>query len=579
MADRVDRRLAAIVALDVVGYARLMGADEPGTIAAVRALQSAVLDPVLARFGGRMVKTMGDGFLVEFTSAVAAVEAASDIQLALTRDPDTPRLRLRIGVHVGDIVIDGSDIFGEGVNIAARIEPLAAPGGIAISDDAHRQVRDRVDLAWVDGGEQEVKNIARPVRVWHWDRVLPDPPESPALPLPDRPSLAVLPFDNMSGDPEQAFFADGMTEDLITDLSKVSGLFVVARNSTFVFKGQAVDVPDVARRLGVRHVIEGSVRKVGSRVRINVQLIDGATGGHVWADRFDGSLDDVFELQDSVCARVVEALSVRLTPEETWRLAEVHTRNLDAYELYVRAKATPYPPIPDRIAAAREMFAQVVELDPDFAGGYAGLAWMTGFAGVWAHGNRAEMGAKAEALARKAIAVDDSFGWGHTVLGLASLVQRRHDDALAATRRGIELLPNDADAYTFHALISSLGGDTLVALEAIATAIRLNPQFINGPYLNVRAQAHFLNGDYAAAIASYEANVARGGPVGPPALCWAAASYHAVGDTAGLARTLDHLAKRFGAFRLQGWNFLTLFRETSEGVRIHGLMQAAGVPD
>ena len=309
MADRVDRRLAAIVALDVVGYARLMGADEPGTIAAVRALQSAVLYPVLARFGGRMVKTMGDGFLVEFTSAVAAVEAASDIQLALTRDPDTPRLRLRIGVHVGDIVIDGSDIFGEGVNIAARIEPLAAPGGIAISDDAHRQVRDRVDLAWVDGGEQEVKNIARPVRVWHWDRVLPDPPESPALPLPDRPSLAVLPFDNMSGDPEQAFFADGMTEDLITDLSKVSGLFVVARNSTFVFKGQAVDVPDVARRLGVRHVIEGSVRKVGSRVRINVQLIDGATGGHVWADRFDGSLDDVFELQDSVCARVVEALT------------------------------------------------------------------------------------------------------------------------------------------------------------------------------------------------------------------------------------------------------------------------------
>jgi adenylate cyclase len=364
MSEGTKRRLAAIVAADVVGYSRLMGADETGTLATLRAHRSELIDPLIEKHGGRIVKTTGDGLLLEFPSVIAAVEFAIAAQEGIVARnegvPDLEAMRFRIGVHVGDVIIEGEDLFGNGVNIAARIEPLAEPDGISLSDDAYRQVRDRLDVIWEDGGEHEVKNIARPIQVWHWLRNGQQSPtqqsiESEPLELPDKPSIAVLPFDNMSGDPEQEFFADGMTEDLITDLSKISGMFVVARNSSFVFKGQPIDVRDAARQLGVRYVLEGSVRKAGSRVRINVQLIDAVSGGHLWAERYDGTVENVFELQDDVGAKVVAALAVRLQGDENARLQRVHTHNLNAYELYVRAKSTPYPPIPERIEAAREM--------------------------------------------------------------------------------------------------------------------------------------------------------------------------------------------------------------------------------
>lgn len=586
MAERVQRRLAAIVAADVVGYSRLMGADETGTLDALRDLRAGLVDPMIREHGGRIVKTMGDGLLLEFPSIVAAVEFALATQAGVTERngpiPGERAIRYRIGVHIGDIIIEGEDIFGDGVNIAARIEPLAKPDGIALSDDAYRQVRDRLKAVWDDGGEHEVKNIARPIHVWHWQPGKPqDPGAAPAEPLalPDRPSIAVLPFDNMSGDPEQEYFADGMTEDLITDLSKISGLFVVARNSSFVFKGQAVDIREAARRLGVRYMLEGSVRKAGMRVRINVQLIDAISGGHLWAERYDGTVDNVFELQDDVGAKVVSALKVHLTGDESERLHRVHTQNLDAYELYVRAKATPYPPIPERIEAARSMFAQVSELDPDFAGGYAGQSSMMGFGAIFSHSDMGETAAQAETLARKAIDTDDSFGWSYVALGLALLLQGRYEEAIAAADEAVARQPSDADAHAYRGMILALSGEPGLAIEPVETALRLNPQFVNGPYLNLRCVIMLIERDYEGALRSFEENVARHGPVGPPALAWAAAAYKALGRRDDAIRMSAQLSSLFPAFRLKGWNFFKLIRGRETREWMHGLMREAGVPE
>jgi TolB-like protein/Tfp pilus assembly protein PilF len=396
--------------------------------------------------------------------------------------------------------------------------------------------------------------------------------------LPDKPSIAVLPFNNMSGDPEQEYFADGMTEDLITDLSKISGMFVVARNSSFVFKAQPVDVREAARRLGVRYVLEGSVRKAGSRVRINVQLIDALSGGHLWAERYDGTVENVFELQDDVGAKVVSALSVRLRGDENERLRRVHTHNLNAYELYVRAKATPYPPIPERIDAAREMFEQVIEMDPDFAGGYAGVSWMLAFSAMWGHFDAQETIARATALARKAVEVDDSFGWSYAALGLALLLQGRHEEAIAAVDEAVARQPNDADAHAYRGIILAFAGRPELGLEPVERAIRLNPQFINGPYLNLRSGIMFLAQDYDGAVRAYEENVERHGPVGPPVLSWAAAAYWALGRRDDAGRAAAQLATRFPAFRLENWNFFKLIRSPEDRRRIHDLMRAAGLP-
>jgi adenylate cyclase len=397
--------------------------------------------------------------------------------------------------------------------------------------------------------------------------------------LPDKPSIAVLPFDNMSGDAEQDFFADGMTEDLITDLSKISGLFVVARNSCFAFKGQPIDIREAARRLGVRYVLEGSVRKAGSRVRINVQLIDALSGGHLWAERYDGMVENVFELQDEVGAKVVSALEVRLKGDESARLQRVHTRNLDAYELYVRAKSTPYPPLPERIEAAREMFEQVVELDPDFAGGYAGVSWMLGFSAMFGHFDAGETAARALALARKAIEVDDAFGWSYITLALALQLQGKHEEAIAAADEAVARQPNDADAQAYRGMILALAGRPELGIEPIERAIRLNPQFINSPYLNLRTCIMLLARDHDGAVRSYEENLRRHGPVGPPVLSWAAAAYWALGREDDAGRAAARLMARFPAFRLENWNFFKMLKSHEDRRQIHDLMAAAGLPE
>jgi TolB-like protein/class 3 adenylate cyclase len=450
---RVDRRLAAILAADVAGYSRLMGADEEGTLERLKALRRELLDPKIAEHHGRIVKTTGDGLLVEFASVVDAVRCAVAVQQVMPeRDTSVAaqrRIELRIGINLGDVIVEGDDLYGDGVNIAARIEALADAGGVFVSNTVHDHVRDRLPFVFEDLGEQQVKNIARPVRVYRVRTALTHPAASapgsplsriagegaerqgreagegrasaaPVLPLPDKPSIAVLPFANISGDPEQEYFADGMVEEIITALSRIRWLFVIARNSTFTYKGQAVDVKQVGRKLGVRYVLEGSVRKSSKRVRITAQLIDALNGAHLWVDRFDGSLEDVFDLQDKVASSVAGVIEPALQTAEIARSANRPTNDLTAYDLYLRALAN-FPWLrKEQLLQAHDLLAQAIARDPRYG---LALAW----AGVchfrlcldgWAEDPVASRH-EAIALAEQALAVaDDDAG----VLANAALV-------------------------------------------------------------------------------------------------------------------------------------------------------------
>ena len=348
MADRrINRKLAAILAADVVGYSRLMGADEAGTLAALKRHRATIFDPAVAAHHGRIVKLIGDGAIVEFGSVVDAVNCALSVQRSGAPLPDATarqlKIVLRIGINLGDVIIEGDDIYGDGVNIAARLEPLAEPGGICVSSIVNESIGNRIDVCFQDAGDITVKNIDRPIRIWKWHPgATPDvtkPKTDNPLPNVETPSIAVLPFTNMSGDPEQEYFSDGISEDIITDLSKIAGLTVIARNSSFTYKGRSVDVRTIGRDLGVRSVLEGSIRRAANRVRITAQLTDAATGGHLWADRYDRDLTDIFEVQDEVVEKIVGALAVTLTRGEQQRLRRHGTSNVEAYECWLRARA------------------------------------------------------------------------------------------------------------------------------------------------------------------------------------------------------------------------------------------------
>src|SRR5215467_3635414 len=380
------RRLAAILAADVAGYSRLMGEDEEGTLARLKAIRRELADPKVKEHHGRIVKTTGDGLLLEFASVVDAVRCAVEVQREMAeRNADVPpdrRLELRMGINLGDIIKDGRDIFGDGVNVAARLEALAEPGGICVSRVVRDQVRDKLDFSFEDMGEQQVKNIARPVRVHRV--LLGERPSSsepgaavlpPPLALPDKPSIAALPFQNMSGDPEQEYFADGMVEEIITALSRFSGLLVIARNSSFAYKGRSVDVKQAGRELGVRYVLEGSVRKAANRVRITGQLIDASNGANIWADRFDGALADVFDLQDEVTASVVGAMSPKIEQAEIQRAKRKPTGSLDAYDYFLHGLAMDHDWTREANNEALRLFYKSIEIDPDFASAFGMEAW------------------------------------------------------------------------------------------------------------------------------------------------------------------------------------------------------------
>jgi adenylate cyclase len=488
---RVERRLAAILATDVVGYSRLMGSDEEGTLAALKALRQSHIDPKIAEHRGRIVKTTGDGALVEFASTLDAVRCAIDIQRGLpARNADRPpdkKIEFRIGINVGDIIVEGDDIFGDGVNIAARLESICQAGGVCISDVVQQQVNGRVEATFVDLGEQSLKNITRPVRAYSI-ALGEAPPQaavaaaaalsaSAAFALPDRPSIAVLPFNNMSGDPEQEYFADGVVEDIITALSRFKELFVIARNSSFLYKGKSVDIQQVARELGVRYVLEGSVRKAGNRVRITGQLIDAATRAHLWADKFDGSLEDVFELQDRITESVVGALAPNLLNAEFERARRKPPANLDAYDYLLRALPHVFANTPTEAREAIPLLKEALRLDPDYPYAHALLAGTISQIYRSASGaERADLQKQAGEHALRALARDSDDGNVLTYAGWSLLIAV-HDVARGRTAldKATQLNPNLAVALAYHGIALALTGEPQAAIADATKLLRLSP--------------------------------------------------------------------------------------------------------
>ncbi len=510
---RDKRRLAAILAADIVGYSRLMGADESGTLAQLKTVRKELNDPKLAEYDGHVVKTTGDGLLVEFPSVLDAVQCAVDVQRAIaqrnTHVPEDKRVEFRMGINQGDVIVDEDDIFGDGINVASRLEGIAKPGGICISRRVHEDVAEKLDLQFEDLGERSLKNIARPVQVFSVALASdprPSPTDSTPLPLPDKPSVAVLPFDNMSGDPEQEYFSDGITEDIITDLSKVSGLFVIARNSAFVYKEKAYNVADVCRELGVRFALEGSIRKAGNRVRITAQLIDGASGGHLWAERYDRDLTDIFEVQDDVTQQIVGALKVTLSETEKSLLVDAGTKDVEAHDLFLKGRELMFGPTRNREIFNQSMtcFRRAIELDPSYAGPYAGLGmgYILDYQNHWSDSPETSID-QAERFVAEAIAKDEREPFAHYVAAVVAMFKKDYEQWAREADRALSLNPNYALALNARGIVHIYTGEPAKAIPFIERAMRLDPNF-QPQYIHFLGTAHFVAGDYETAVALFE---------------------------------------------------------------------------
>jgi len=630
----MERRLAVILAADVVGYSRLMEADEEATARTLSAYRE-IIDGQITGHHGRVFGSAGDSVIAEFASPVEAVRCAVEIQREIeARNADLPedrRMRLRIGINLGDVIVEGDNLLGDGVNIAARLETLADPGGISLARSVFDQVKKQIDLGYEYLGEHEVKNIAEPIRVY---RVLTEPDavgkvigearrtapswmklalaaavavliavlgvglwlrpwqatiepasvERMAHPFPDKPSIAVLPFTNMSDDPAQEYFADGMTEDLITDLSKVSGLFVIARNSVFTYKGKAVKVGQVAEELGVRYVLEGSVRRSGGQVRINAQLIDATTGGHIWAERYDGSLDDVFALQDNVTRKIVAVLAVQLTAGERERVARKETEVPEAYDAFLQGWQHYLRQNPENFRKAISYFEQAVELDPQYARAYAALA--ATYAQVWNNIWHAKVGLKylhdprflAEEFLAKALLRPTPLA--HQVAAGMLTQQGRHEEAIAEAERAISLDPNDADGYIALAGALNLAGKPEEARQLVQRAMRLNPHYPPF-YLYQLGLAEFGMERYAEAAESLERAIALN-----PDDRWSTrlllATYGLLGsrnEAAGLLDRAGNSWRGMDPLTVRGVAFWYPFKEPADARRLAEGLRQAGVPD
>ena len=575
-----ERRLAAILAADVVGYSRLVSADEDGTLDAFRRHLKEFIEPLIAEHRGRLFKTMGDGLLVEFASVVEAVECAVALQNGMpARNNDVPpdrRLEFRIGINLGDVVAEADDVFGDGVNVAARLEGLAEPGGIVISRAARDQIRDKLGYGLEDLGEVEVKNIPRPVRVFQLlldrsadERAAPqvpekrkmggplivfvaavllaggivagwwlyrgDPPvDAPSHRLADkkenlRPVVAVLPFDNLSRDPEQDYFSDGITDDLINDLSRISGLFVIARNTMVAYKGRAIKVQKLAEEVGASYVLEGSVRKAGSRVRINTQLVDASTGHQMWADRYDRELKDVFALQDEVVQKIVSALSIQLRPAEKAELDRAKEAHPEAYDMLLRGLEFYRRFTHETIIESQGYFRQAIALDPNYARAHADLALSQVM--LTELGFSVDPGSAVQSAletAKTALALDEDSREVHFALAIINRALRRHNEALTSALRAIEIDPNYADGYAVLALTHNYSGNPDKGLEAITYAAKLNPRrpFF---YRWILGQSHYLLGNYEDALELFE-GAKTSNPGFTPAHKMLAATYVALGQ-------------------------------------------------
>ncbi len=543
----MERKLTAILSADIKGYSRLMGEDEVGTLQRLTAYRE-VTDALIQHLRGRIVGTAGDSILAEFASAVEALQCAVDIQQALkiknAELPPEKRMEFRIGINVGDVIAEGLQIYGDGVNIAARLESLAEPGGICISGTVYDHVENKLALIYESQGEQMVKNIAKPVRVY---RVVMDseaahrsggvPLHSPSpggqspegtppiaqLALPDKPSIAVLPFVNRSGDAEQEHFSDGMTDTLITDLCTISGLFVIARTSVFTYKGKAAKVETVSKELGVRYVVEGSVQKAGDRVRINTQLIDATTGGQVWAERYDRELQDIFALQDEISQKIVQALEVELTQEEQARLTRKETSNIEAYEAFWRGEAAVWRFTKKANLQAQRLYERAIELDPEYAAAYAGLAQTYILAVTYGWSRDPQLLRRAVELAEHALALDASLPTAHHALSTTDMFKGQHDQAITHLEHSIALAPNDAYGYVCLGHTLSYAGRHQEAITVLHQGLRLSPHYPVG-YLFILGQAYAFAGQYAEAETTLKKVLARSPDFWSPYL-WLAIIY------------------------------------------------------
>lgn len=582
---RVERRLSAILAADVAGYSRLMHNDEEATHAKLTALLAGGVEPAIAQHGGRIVKNTGDGFLAEFPSAVEAVRAAMQFQSRINEltcdDAEDRRILFRVGLNIGDIIVEAHDIFGDGVNIAARLESIAEPGGICISQTVFNHARDKVLFDVEEAGEQKLKNIARPVHVY---RIIIDPGartatpkrEIPALALPDKPSVAVLPLTNMSGDPEQEFVSDGIAEDVITALSRYPSLFVIARNSSFTYKGRAVDVRQVGRELGVRYVLEGSVRKAGSRIRVTAQLIEAATSNHVWAERYDRDLADVFAVQDELTEALTTALAPAIADAELRRAMRKPPGSLDAWAAYQRglwhlSKATA-----EDDESAENFFRQAIDLDPAFSGSYSALAlFQLQAAALYQKIGLRDAQRSAEALARRAVALDGGDAEARSCLGWALQARGEADDALAEIERALSMSPNLAIAHGHRGATLIFARRPKEGVTALNVCIRLDPR---DPYLAVRllhiACGLYFCGEYEASLEAAK-RLIRSYPNFPMIYRWSAAALGQLGRAAEAKEELEKAVLRTpGALEMYVRNRAPWFRPEDHAHLVDGLGKA-----
>ena len=582
------RKLAAILVADIVGYSRLARADEDRILARLRTLRSDLIDPTIAVHHGRIVKRTGDGSIIEFRSVVDAVRCAIEVQNGLVERnmgvPEDRRIEYRVGIHVGDVVEESDgDLMGDGVNIAARLEAVSEPGGVCLSGAAYEQVRDRLKEPFIDLGEKALKNIARPVRAYAvmWDRraakLEPEGGETPAkLSLSEKPSIAVLPFQNMSGDPEQDYFCDGLVEDIITTLSKLAGLRVIARNSSFVYRGQSVDVRVAAKELGVRYVLEGSVRKSGNRIRITAQLIDAKDGTHLWAERYDRAIDDIFVIQDEITLVLATELQVQLTEGEQARLRYTTTHNVEAWTYWVQGLSYFHRgPTKENLVSARLYWEKALALDP----GSAALQAMLGLVlclgarfGWWGDCEAALVDARS--YADKALKNDPSNADAHVASGVLFWVLKQYDQAVADARKAIQLAPGSADVADFASHILAQSGYPEEAIPLSRKAIALNP---NHPpvYLGSLGQAYRLAGRTDEAIAAFKAYNARSHGFG---LIDLVIIYQENGQAEDAKQAANLLLAARPNFTIAAWLKTQLLRDAARLDADVAALRAAGLP-
>ncbi len=624
--ERVQRKLTTILAADVEGYSRLMHADEEATLKTLGEYRE-IIDGLIARHDGRVFSTGGDSVLAEFGSAVEAVRCAISVQEEIasrnTELADDRKLMFRIGINVGDVMVRDDDLFGDGVNVAARLEGLAEAGGVCVSASVFEQVKHKLSLGFEDMGPQEVKNIAEPVSTFRlvsgqvsvaaktpsattrwrvpalaavvvviivagglawWQpwatKFERADPANMAYALPDKPSIAVLPFDNLSDDKEQEYFSDGITEDIITDLSKISGLFVVARNSTFTYKGQPVKVRQVAEELGVRYVLEGSVRRAEEKVRITAQLIDALKGNHIWAERYDRDLKDVFAVQTEVARQVAKALAVTLKANENERLFQKYTASIDAYDVFLQARRTVDVPSRDNILRGEKLFSRVIELDPNFAGGYAGLSFNLSVQVRFQFSKSPSSDvSRAFDLAKKAVEIDRDFAWGHIALGGAYLANGDPDGAVNAVRQALILEPGGYEANLFMGFYLQFAGEPALAIEHLLLANRLSP-VVTARDLAFLAFAQFMNRNYTETLRLHT-EMSRKFPhlKVDSIMAVRAAAFALLERPEEAAAIVKKLQETHPNFNLSQWRYLKSWKSEENRTRLYNAAKKAGVPE